>query len=138
MKNNWNWIDRHKKAQFTSTNGIQYNVIINHIPSFAVPGKNNKGMSFSFVSAANNSVKKTGTGNAFEVFSTVGEIIRATLNENPDIAICFSSDPDEEGRVSLYGKLAKRLANHLDRKFTSDEIPAGKCNLVRHWILPIK
>jgi hypothetical protein len=56
----------------------------------------------------------TGTGNSFRVLSTVLEILKKEIRENPDIhTIAFSSKEDEESRTKLYSRFANNVSKFL-------------------------
>jgi hypothetical protein len=68
---------------------------------------------------------KTGTGDAFRIFATVGAVLKRYLDENPEITrFEFSGDKDEPSRIKLYDTMAKMLPKFIPQ-FKLIEIEKG-------------
>lgn len=73
-----------------------------------------EGVNLTFADAnSRHDLSISGGGDAFRIFSTITTILADYVKEQKPEYIIFSADVDEESRVTLYDKFAKRLPSKI-------------------------
>jgi hypothetical protein len=72
----------------------------------------------------------TGSGNAFKVFATVIDTLRAFVAQQRNVTLCFTAD--ENSRQSLYKKFISKITDPSLQSSTYDEEQRVFCLVFKH------